>query len=657
MSTAHAPGYAVDGLPGERYQLYHEEKAKGGLALTMFGGSSSVAPDSPLVFSQISVADDRVVPLFRQMAERVHRHGAALICQISHMGRRGRWDSYNWLPLVAPSPVREPLHRSFPKAMEDWDFDRIIAAYGAAARRCREGGLDGVEVIAVAHHLIDSFLSPLVNRRTDAYGGSLDNRMRFGLDVLQEVRRQVGPDYIVGLRVSGDELVEGGLSAEESVEIAARFAQSGLIDYLNVYHGQSEKFEGLALMLPNMAYPPAPFLYLASAIRARVDLPVFHASAIRDVESAERAIAEGHVDMVAMTRAHIADPHIVRKLIEGRPEDIRQCVGANYCVDRVSLGADALCIQNAATGREATMPHVIAKAARRRKVVVAGAGPAGLEAARVAAARGHEVVLFESAERTGGQINIAMCAPWRTSLSGIVRWLDGQVRRLAVDLRLGTPATAEAVLAESPDVVIVATGGRPNKGSFEGARLAVSTWDILSGTVEPGENVLLYDDNGQHQGPSCAEYLAERGALVELVTPDRMVAEEMGGTNQPVHLRELYAHRAVLTPNLRLTQVFREGNRLVAVLRNEYSHAEEERAVDQIVCEHGTLPVDDLYFALKPQALNGGAVDYEALLAGRPQEIVRNPAGAFQLFRVGDAVASRNIHAAIYECLRLVKDI
>ena len=657
MSTAHAPAYAEDGKPGERYQLYHEEKAKGGIALTMFGGSSSVAPDSPLSFRQLSVADDGVIPDLKALAERVHRHGAATMCQITHIGRRGRWDGYNWLPLVAPSALREPLHRSFPKEAEDWDIRRIVKSYARAAGRCREAGLDGVEVISAAQHLIDSFLSPSANRRTDNYGGSLENRMRFGLEVFGAIRETVGDDFIVGMRMSGDELLEGGLDQSECLKIATAFANSGLIDCLSIYQGHGTDWSGLALLMPNMSYPPAPFLYLASAVKAEVDIPILHASAIRDLATANRAVEEGHVDMVAMTRAHIADPHIVNKLIEGRVDDIRQCVGATYCVDRASLGGEALCIQNAATGREKTMPHRIAKAEARRKVVVAGAGPAGLEAARVAAERGHDVVLFEKAERAGGQINIASKAPWRENLSGIVRWLDRQTSVLGVDRRFETEATRALVQAEEPDVVIVATGGRPNPGYYKGAEHAATVWDILTGEVAPGKNVLLYDEVGFHQGPSCAEYLAERGALVEVVTNGRLIGEEIGVTNLPTHMQQLYRKDVILTPDHHLKEIYRENGHLVCVLHNDYSHEEEEREVDQVVSDYGTLAEDGLYFDLKELSANRGQTDYEALIEGRPQSIRTNSEGRFQLFRIGDCVASRNVHAAIYDALRLAKDL
>ncbi|MEX2647974.1 MAG: NADH:flavin oxidoreductase [Alphaproteobacteria bacterium] len=656
MSTAHAPRFTEHDMPGERYQLYHEEKAKGGIGLTCFGGSSSVAVDSPLPFGQIDASDDRIIPYFVGFAERIHRHGAKLICQITHIGRRANTDQHHWLPLISPSSVRETLHRGFPKEAEDWDIRRTIRRYAQAAGRCKAGGLDGVEVIAAAQHLIDSFWSPMVNKRTDGYGGSLENRMRFGLEVFEAIRKEVGEGYVVGLRMSGDELVDGGLGAEDCVVIAETYARSGLIDYLNVYQGQASNFAGLAVILPNMSFPPAPFLYLASAIKARVAIPVFHASAIRDLATAARAIEGGHVDLVAMTRGHIADPHIARKLMEGRPEDIRQCVGAGYCVDGL-LEAGTACIQNAATGREKTMPHVIPLATARRKVVVAGGGPGGLEAARVAAARGHRVVLYETAERVGGQINLAAKASWRENLTGIVRWLESQVRKQGVDLRLETSATPEAIEAEGPNVVIVATGGRPWRGLAEGSDLLTTTWDILAGRVAPAGNVLLYDEHGGHQAPSTAEFMAERGASVELATPDRAPAMEMGGSNFPIHFRELAKRGVVFTPDVRLMAVRRDHARLVASLVNEYTRESEERLIDQVVVEYGTLPEDALYVALKERSSNRGEVDITALIAGRPQHLKRNPEGRFQLFRVGDAVAGRNIHAALYDSLRLCKDL
>ncbi len=656
MSTSHAPGYVEDRHPKLRYQLYHEEKAKGGLALTMFGGSSNIAPDSPSAFGQIYIGDDSIVPVLQEFSARIHRHGCAVMCQITHMGHRTLWDVEDWLVPVAPSVVREPAHRSFPKEMDRDDIRRVVRAFGDAALRCRQGGLDGTELLAYGH-LIHQFWTPLVNRRTDEYGGSLENRARFGLEVLEEVRRRVGDDFLVGLRMIGDELKEGGLTREDCLALAKIYADTGMCDFLNVVVGQVGDERGLSRSIPTMAGPLAPFVQVAAEMKRETGLPVFHATRIADLATAEYCVREGLVDMVAMTRAHMADPHIAAKMLRGEEERIRPCVGAGYCLDRIYTGGDALCLHNPATGRERTMPHVVEPGpGPRRKVVVVGAGPAGLEAARVSALRGHEVVVFEAAGEPGGQIVLAARATWRRDLLGIARWLASEVGHLGAAVHFNRYAGAADVLAERPDIVVVATGGVPNTAWVEGSEHVASVWDVLGGQAEPGAEVLVYDDHGDHQGPSAVDFLASRGSKVELVTPDRMAAHDIGASNYPVYLANFYAMGVRMTPDRRLRSVEREGNRLRAVLRNEYSDEDETRLVDQVVVEHGTLPNAELFHELGPMARNRGGLDIEALIAGRPQQVASNGDGAFMLFRVGDAVAGRNIHAAIYDSLRLCKD-
>ncbi len=661
MSTAHAPNYVEDAKPKGRYQLYHEEKAKGGLALTMFGGSSNVAPDSPSVFGQIDIGDDSVVPYLGQLAQRVQRHGAAIMCQITHMGRRTYGHVGDWLPVIGPSHTRERAHRAFPKEMEESDIHRVVSAFAEAAGRCREAGLDGLEIL-VAGHLVGQFLSPAVNNRRDRYGGSVENRLRFAFEVLDAVRARIGGDFIVGLRVPGDELLADGLSGEDCVDIAERLAASGMVDFLNVNASHVYTDSGLAWNIPVMNLPSAPFLQIAGRIKRAVDLPVFHAAGIADLATARHAVEAGLVDMVGMTRAHIADPQIVRKLERGEEERIRPCVGAGLCIDRLYQGLDAVCIHNPATGREASLPQQVSPSdGPRKKVVVVGGGPGGLEAARVCALRGHDVVLFEATDRLGGQVTLAARPASRQRMIGIADWLVAEVERLGVDTRTNCYAEAETVTAEAPNVVIVATGGLPNTAIFpegaEGAAHVSSVWDVLGGYVKPNGEVLLYDDNGRHQGISCAEFMAAAGAQVELVTPDRAPAFELGTASFPNYLRDLYKRGVRFTPDQNLVAVRREGNRLVATLKNEYSEALSERTVDQVVVDHGTLPLDELYVALQARARNLGEVDQQALLDNRPQDLVRNPQGSYQLFRIGDAVAGRDIHAAVLESLRLCKDL
>ena len=369
-----------------------------------------------------------------------------------------------------------------------------------------------------------------------------------------------------------------------------------------------------------MGHRYGPFLELAGRIRRATGLPVFQASRIPDLSTARWAVEQGHVDMVGMTRAHIADPHIVAKLKRGEEHRIRPCVGMGYCIDRIYQGKDALCIHNPATGREATMPHVVQpRDGPRRKVVVVGGGVGGMEAARVAALRGHEVILLEATDRLGGQINLAAKAPGREEIAGIAGWLAAEVELAGVEVRFNSYAEAEEVAALEPDVVIVATGGIPDTSFLEaGEDLVTSVWDVLGGYVEPAGSVLLYDDHGWHQGPSTAVALAGKGVALELVTPDRMTAFEVGATNFPNYLRDLYRRGVKLTPDLELRSVRREGNRLVASFWNEYAEEVVERVVDQVVVEHGTLPADELYHALKDGSRNGGAVDVDGLVTGAP---------------------------------------
>ena len=658
LSTSHSPGYAVGGRITERYLRYQEEKARGGIGLTQFGGATAVSIENSFHYGQIDGAGDAVIPEYRAMAERIHAHGAACTVQLTHGGRRERWDSANWLPAYSASCRRELVHRSFPVEMEHHDVARAHRDYAQAVRRAREGRLDGVEISCQAGTLIEQFWSPAINHREDEYGGSLENRVRFGLELVEAVRREVGDDFIVGIRMSGDEMLEGGLSHEDCIEIAKAHAGHGGIDFISVVGAQATDYKASATIWPTMWMPSAPFLHLASAIRAAVDVPVFHATRITDAATAAHAVAEGHVDMIGMTRTFIADPHFANKLARGDEIEIRPCVGAGYCVDRVLSGQDALCVQNPATGREEKLPQIIAPSSGpRRRVLVVGGGPGGLEAARVSAERGHQVVLFEAAGELGGQILLAARATWRRELAGIAHWLAGRIERLGVDIRLNTLAEAADVRAESPDVVIVATGGLPNVGHFEGREHAATLWDVLGGQVEAGEEVLVFDENGSHQGPSCAEHLASRGSRVEIVTPDRALCTEMADTNQGAHLNELYRHGVAIRPDTRLAALRRDGNRLVATLANLFTGECEERTFDQVVGDYGTLPNDALYFELKPGSSNLGEVDLQAMADARPQSLCTNSEGRYQLFRVGDAWTSRNIHAAMLDSLRLCKDL
>ncbi len=655
MITSHEPAYPEDGMPKARYRAYHAERARAGVALSMTAGSASVARDSPPVFNNILAWKDEVVGWMRELSDACHEHGCAVMIQLTHLGRRTRWDKADWLPVVSAGHEREPSHKAFPKVVEDWDIARIIEDYADAAERMRAAGLDGIEIQAYGH-LMDQFWSPLTNQLEGPYGGSLDNRLRFTFDTLAAIRERVGPEFLVGVRYTGDEDLPGGLTKTDGLEISRRLKSCGMVDFLNVVKGHIDTDASLTDVIPVQGMRSAPHLDFAGEIRAETGFPTFHAAKIQDVATARHAIASGKLDMVGMTRAHMADPHIVAKVMRGEEERIRPCVGANYCLDRIYQGGMALCLHNPATGRELEQPHEVQAAGTRRRIVVVGAGPAGLEAARVAAARGHQVIVHEAANDPGGQVRLTARTPRRQEMMQLVQWRVAECERMGVRFRFNSFADAETVREESPGAVIVATGGLPHTEVLaEGNDLVVSAWDILSGDIAPGSNVLIYDDAGDYAALQAAEAIAATGAAVEIVTRDRGIASEVMAMSLTPSIRELQCRDVMFTVTWKLNAVRRDGNELIATLGSDYGGVLRERRVDQIVVNHGTRPLDDVYFDLRDGSTNLGEVDYEALVEGRPQLVVRNMDGAYQLFRIGDAVAARNTHAAIYDALRLAK--
>ena len=660
MITSHEPAYPEDGMPKAKYRAYHVERAKAGIALTMTAGSAAVARDSPPVFNNILAYKDEVVPWMRELTDACHEHGAAVMIQLTHLGRRTSWSKADWLPVVSPSHEREASHRAFPKRMEDWDIARIIQDYADAAERMQAAGVDGLELEAYGH-LMDQFWSPSTNTLDAPYGGPLENRVRFSLDVLAAIRKRVGPDFILGVRGVADEVRPGGLTQDEGLGIARYLAKSGMVDFLNIIRGHIDTDAGLTDVIPVQGMRSAPHLDFAGSLRAHVDIPIFHAAKIQDVNTARHAIASGKLDMVGMTRAHMADPHIVRKIMIGREDTIRPCVGGNFCLDRIYAGGEAYCIHNPSTGRELTLPHVQSPAPTRRKVLVVGAGPAGMEAARVASERGHAVTVLEAAPKPGGQIRLTALSARRKEMMSIIDWRMARCEEQGVVFRFNTLADAATVRAEKPDVVIIATGGLPHTEVLAtGNELVVSAWDILAGDVKPGQDVLLFDDAGDHSALQAAEVIAQSGSRLEIVTPDRSFAPEVMAMNLVPYMRSLQKLDVTFTVTFRLQSVSphpTQSGKLLAVLGSDYGGVRKERVVDQVVVNHGTLPLEDLYFELKPHSTNQGAVDYAALTAGQAQTVASNSAGEFQLFRIGDAVSARNTHAAVLDGLRLAREL
>ncbi len=657
FSSSHEPAYGVEGMPTDRYRLYHEEKAKGGVALTMTAGSAVVAEDSPPAFGNLHAYNDEIVPWIQRLTDGVHEHGAACMIQLTHMGRRTAFAHGDWLPALAASPIREPAHRTTPKEAEEWDLERVITKYADAAERMKAGGMDGIEIQSHGHFM-DGFWSPATNHRDDEWGGNEEKRRRFPLAVMRAVRERVGSNFIVGIRMTLDEKLPDGIDEDDGLAKLAQLEAEGLVDFVNVIRGTIFTDAQLTDLIPIQGMPSAPHLDFAGRIRAATNLPVLHAAKIDDVATARHAVGEGKVDLIGMTRAQLADPHMVRKIIEGQEDRIRPCVGATYCLDRIYEAGEALCIHNAATSREATMPHVIPKAEKRRRVIVIGAGPGGLEAGRVAGERGHDVVVLEAMPWPGGQINLATRNPRRVDLRGIVDWRVAELERLGVELRCDTIADADLVTSLDPDVVIIATGGQPRLPLLEtGADHVVTTWDVIGGDVRPTGHVLLYDDHGRHSSLTAAEMIARSGADLEIVTPERMLGIDIGGMNHVPYAKAFNETDTRITLNQRVLAVRPEVGRLRVELGSDQTTHRTTRLVDTVIVDHGTLPTDDLYFELKPLSTNLGAVDYDAMLNARPQQVVRNSDGSFELYRIGDAVAGRNIHAAVFDALRLVKEI
>jgi 2,4-dienoyl-CoA reductase-like NADH-dependent reductase (Old Yellow Enzyme family)/thioredoxin reductase len=645
MSTSHACGLQVDGYPQEAYQAYHEEKAKGGIALSMFGGSSNIAADSPNIFNQLNVGTDGIIPHLQKFSQRMHAQGAALMCQITHLGRRGDPYQQDWLPAIAPSPLRETLHRAIPREMDRHDIDRVIAAYAAAARRCQQGGLDGIETLT-GGHLLGQFLSPKTNQRSDAFGGPLRNRMRFLLMVHEAMRKATSDDFIIGIRWVVDEGPDGPLGPEESIEAARILQSEGAVDFFNAIYGTMDTMRALVMEnMPGLGTPLAPWVENVGRFKREVDLPVFHAARISDLASARHAVSQGLVDMAGMTRAQIADPYLVAKLMAGEEDRIRPCVGAQHCQSQYR----PKCLHNAVTGRETTLPHHVARASAARRAVVVGAGPAGLEAARVLALRGHDVTLHEAAVQAGGQLILAANG-WRRDLSGIIGWRLSELEKLGVAIHYNAFMDEDSITALGPDLVILATGGMPQTQFGPGAELVVSAWEIIARQSNPAPTVLVWDGTGRHPAAMAAQIVAAAGAEVSYATIDGTVAQDLTYAESTRWRTEFSKMGLLPITDQRLVSVAREANRLTATLLNELTQVQTQLSVDQVIVDMGTLPDNEMFEALRGHSSNDGVTDIDALIHRSPQP---RPRQGYELHRIGDAQASRNVHAAIYDAFRL----
>jgi len=630
--SAHLTNYATDGLPTEQHAAYYAARAAGGAGLIITEEHSTHPTDWPYE-KLIHGFHPEVVDGYRRITDAVHTHGVPILAQINHNGGQAS-SMYSRLPVWAPSPVPDPLFREVPKAVEGHEIAEIVAGYATVAAHCTAGGFDGIELQCSHSSIVRGFLSPVTNRRTDHYGGSLANRTRLLLEILDAVRDTIGAERALGVRICGDELIEGGTGIEDAVAVARMVEATGQVDYINTSIGVATAT--LYMIEASMQVPPGYALFIPSAIRAAVDLPVVGVGRFKDPLQADRALADGVCDLVGVVRGQIADPDFVAKARSGHATDIRTCLSCNQeCVGRMGLNRWLGCIENPLAGLESV--HV-PPPRRRRKVVVVGGGPGGLQAAVTAAERGHSVVLFERHDRLGGQAHVAASVPSRAEFFDIARNLIVAAKRLGISLRTGVEATAAVIGAESPDAVVVATGAKPARPWWAGDDdRVVDVRDVLEGRVHPQGRVVIVDELGFHQATSTAELLADRGCKVEIVTNGMVVGQDLGITLD-LEIWNVKAYDLGITQSVDLVPmgVSRahedehgdpagdgDGPDLVLQLQHHPTGTDQERRCHWVVCSVHQQPEDDLWRALD----------------GAP----------FEVHRIGDCLAPRRAHAAVIE--------
>lgn len=591
MSSGHDTSMPTDNLVNEPLVAYHRARARGGAGLIVMQVAG--VHDSARYTSHVLMAtDDACIPGYRRVAEACHAEGCVVLSQIFHPGRE-IMESADGLLAVAYSASASPNERFrvMPRELDQPLIDEIVAGYAAAARRLHEAGLDGVEVVASHGYLPAQFLNPRVNRRKDGYNGDLDARLRFLREVLAAVRAATSEDFIVGLRLSADERDPEGLSESESLQAAE--AVQGELDYLHIVAGTSASLGGAIHIVPPMAIEPAYLAREASTFKARLAIPLFVTGRINQPQEAEAILARGQADVCGMTRALICDPQMPNKAEAGRSDDVRACIACNQaCIGHFHRGYPISCIQHPETGRELTYatPN---PPSRRKRVLVAGGGPAGMKAAAVAAQRGHEVVLCEAGAQLGGQVNLAQLLPRRAEFGGASTNLQREMQLAGVEVRRNTPVDRALVERERPDLVIVATGAEPYWPPFErgGELQVVDAWQVLRGEVRVGRSVLVTDWRGDWIGPGIAEKLVREGHQVRLAVNGTHCGESL-----PLYVRDQLAgelHRLGIpvTPYARL---YGCDDTTVYMQHSASGEAMLFEEVDTLVLCQGHQPVDRL---------------------------------------------------------------
>ena len=629
--SAHLTNYARNGLPTEQHAAYYAARAAGGSGLIITEEHSTHPTDWP--YEKLIHGFHRdVIPGYRMITDAVHRHRVPIFAQINDNGGQAS-SMFSRLPVWAPSPVADPLFREVPKAVTKAEIDEIIAGYVTVAEHCAEGGFDGIELQCSHSSIVRGFLSPATNKRTDEYGGSLVNRARLLIEIVDAVRKMIGNRLSLGVRLCGDEFIEGGTTIDEAVEVARLVEATGQVDYINTSIGVATA--SLFMIEASMHIPPGYALFIPSAIRKAVDLPVVGVGRFKDPLQAERALAEGHCDLVGVVRGQIADPDFAAKARAGATDEIRLCLSCNQeCVGRMGLNRWLGCIENPRTGREhewLVTDHV-AITSKPKKVIVAGAGPAGLQAAIAAARNGHSVTVYEKEQSAGGQVRIAASVPNRAEFGDMIRNQLAECRRLGVSIVFGTGVWPGLIDDVRPDHVIVATGAEPTRPWWvadpevdESARRVCDVRHVLDGTAsmggpQPGDSVVVVDEIGFHHATSVAEVLADRGCTVEIVTPGMVVGQDLGITLDMENWW-IRAHAKGIVQSTDLVPMSFASGELT--LLHHPTGQNLTRRPDWVVLAVPPRPVDWLYNDLVEAGIS--------------------------VERVGDCVAPRRAHAAVVE--------
>lgn len=608
-----------DGSVTDRLRAYHVERAKGGVGLIIVE-ASYVHLSGRGFQNEVGIYSDRLIASLRSLVDAVHTHGAKIAIQLYHGGRQTK-SSVTGQPIVAPSPIPDPTEPETPKELTKEEIAELVKAFGEAARRAKAAGFDAVEVHGAHGYLIDEFLSPYANKRTDEYGGSLENRMRFPLEVVRAVRQAVGPDYPILYRMSADEKVPGGLKLDETKIVAQRLEQEGI----NALHVSAGVYESAVWIIQPMAMPRACLADLARGIKSVVKIPVISVGRYNDPEVAEKVLEEGKADLIAFGRELLTDPEMPKKISEGRLDEVRKCIACcQGCIDELFQDHPIGCTVNARTGFETQF--TLAKASRPRRVLVVGGGAAGMEAARVAALRGHNVTLWEETSSLGGQLTLAATPPQKGEIMTFKDFLMNEMRRLRINVQLNKEATLDAIRSERPDVVVIATGAVPatvDVPGVNGKNVAMS-WDVLSGKASVGRRVVII--GGGLVGCETAEFLAEKGHEVTIVEMLPRIASDVGPLVGALLLDRLGKQGVKVITGAKLTSI---GERDITVERD--GNTETLPNFDSVVMAVGSKSEDTL-----ARQLEGSGIDY---------------------YVIGDASRPRRITHAVFEAMKVAHEI